>query len=103
MLGENPGDVVVDYDYLVDLAVPLFSEHSDGGRTAADAHAFFLDAINYRRLASFHNHGRAFIDFKFHWLSVAQVQQSFTSNHAFTTAASGEMANAAQREHLRTV
>src|SRR6266852_833053 len=32
VLGENAGDVVVNHDYLVNLAKPLFGKHADGGR-----------------------------------------------------------------------
>src|SRR5258706_5217983 len=103
MLGEDAGDMVVDHNHFVDLAVPLLSEHSDGGRATANAHPLFSCAVDDGCLARLDNHGRAFIDRKFHWLAIAQVQQRLTSQGAFFATASGEMANAAEREHLRTI
>ena len=100
MLGQNAGDVVVDYNHLIDFAKPLLGEHPDGGRAAAHPHAFFLRAINHRWLARLHDHCGAFINRKFHRLAIAQVQQGLTSDRTFATAAAGEMADATQREHL---
>jgi hypothetical protein len=51
MLGQNPGDVVVDHHHLVDMPEPLLREHADRGRAAADAHPFLARAVDDRRLA----------------------------------------------------
>src|SRR5258708_953409 len=74
-----------------------------GGGAAADTHAFFSHPIDDRWLPCLHNHRGAFIDSEFHRLTVAEVQQGFTSYRALAAAASGEMPDAAEREHLRTV
>ena len=42
MLGQDAGDVVVDDDDLVDMALPLLGEDADRGRAAADPHALLL-------------------------------------------------------------
>src|SRR5271155_3146905 len=103
MLRKNSGDVVIDHDYLVDFAVPLLGEHADGGRAAADAHPLFSSAVDCGRLARLDNHDCAFIDCEFHRLAVAQVQQSLAGHRPFPAAAAGQVANAAEREHPRTV
>src|SRR5205807_2275164 len=103
MFRQNAGDVIIDYDDFIDFAVPLFREHSDGGGAAAYAHPLFLDAIDNRRLACLDNHGCAFIDGEFDGLAVAQVQKRLAGHGAFAAAASGEVANSAEREHLRSI
>ncbi len=39
VLGQHAGDVVIDHDHLIHLAVPLLREDADGGAAAADPHA----------------------------------------------------------------
>ena len=72
MLGEHAGDVVIDDDHLVDLAVPLLGEHADRGRAAADPHALFRDAVDDRRLAGLHDDRGAAVDREFDRLAVAE-------------------------------
>ena len=103
MLGEDAGDVVVDHDDLVNFVEPLLGEHADRGRAAADAHAFFADAIHDRGLAGLNQDGCAAVDRKFDRLLLAKVQQGFAGDGALLTAAAGQVANAAEGKHLRTV
>src|SRR5882672_4814404 len=103
MFREDACDVVIDHDYFVNLIVPLLGEHSDGGRSAAYSHPLFSGAVDDGRLARLHNDRGTFIDREFDRLAIAQVQQRLTGHGPFAAAASGKMANSAQREHLRTV
>ena len=72
MLAENAGDVIVDHDDLVDLAVPLLGEHADRRRTAADPHPLFGDAVDDRRLAGLHHDSRAAVDRELDRLAVGR-------------------------------
>ena len=62
VLGQHAGDVVVDDDHLVDMAVPLLGEDADRRRAAADAHALLAHAVDDRRLARPHDDRRAAVD-----------------------------------------
>ena len=94
--------VIDDHDF-IHLAKPLLGEHSNGGRTTADAHPLFAHAIDDGRLSGLHDDRRAVIDLQFRRFSIAQIEQSLTRNCAFLAASAGKVANAAKREHLRTV
>ena len=103
MLAKYAGDMVVDDDHLVGMAVPLLGEHADGGRAAADPHAFFHHIVDPRRLARLQQHLRAALDLQFGRLLVAQRQHHLAGDVAFLLAAAGEMTHPAQRQHLRAV
>ena len=103
MFGEDSGDVVVDYYDFINFSVPLFGEHADGGRAAAHSHAFFLVAIDHRGQARLHDYGCAAIDRQLNGPFLAEIEKRLASDSAFLAAASGEVANPAEREHLRTV
>ncbi len=103
MLGENAGDVVVNHHHFINLAEPLFGEHANRGRAAADPHALFLCAIDRGRLACLHHHGGAVVNAEFYRLAVAQIQQRLAGRRAFLATAAGQVAHTAERQHLRTV
>ena len=48
MLAQHAGDVIVDHDHLVDMAMPLRREHADGRRATAHPHAFLDDPVHDR-------------------------------------------------------
>jgi hypothetical protein len=75
VLGEHAGDVVVDHDHLVDMAEPLLARTcrwspSRSRRACAPRHA-----VDDRRPAGLHDHGRAAVDGELDRLRVAQRQQ----------------------------
>ena len=74
MFREDPGDVIVDDDHFVNFAVPLLCEHADGGGAAADAHAFFLNAVDDGRTVGLHDDSRAVFNLQLHGFAVAQIQ-----------------------------
>ena len=103
VLAQHAGDVVVDHDHLVDMALPLRREHADGGRAAAHAHALLARAVDHRRPVGLHHHGRAVVDRKLDGLAVAERQQRLAGDDAFLLAAADQVMHAAQRQHLRAV
>src|SRR5581483_6170679 len=103
MLTEHTGDVIVDHDDLVDLAVPLLGEHADGCRAATDPHALLARAVHHGRLAGLHDHGRAAVDAELDRLAVAQIHQRIAGYAAFLLRSASQMMHAAEREHLRAV
>ena len=96
-------DMVVDHNDFVDLAFPLLGKHSDGGRTAADTHAFFAHSIDDWRPRGLHDDLSSAVDFEFGGFAVAQVEKSLARHCAFLAAAAGEMTHASEREHLGSV
>jgi hypothetical protein len=62
VLGQHPGDVVVDDDHLVDVTEPLLGEDANGGRAAAHAHAHLRPAVNDGRGAGLHDHAVSAVD-----------------------------------------
>ena len=103
MLGNHAGDVIVDHDDLIDFAVPLFGEHADRSRAAADAHAFLSLTVDDRRLARLNDHAGPAVDIQLDSLSIAQVEQRLARDPAFLLSAVSQMIDAAQRQHLRAV
>ena len=103
MLGENPGDVIVDDHDLVDLVAPLPREHADRRRAAADPHALLELAVDFRRLAGGDDHAGAAVDGQFHGLAVAEIEQGLAGDAALLLAAVRQVIDAAEREHLRAV
>ena len=87
MLGENPGDVIVDNHDLVDLVAPLPREHADRRRAAADPHALLQLAVDFGRLAGRDDHAGAAIDGQFHRLAVAEIEQGLAGDAALLLAA----------------
>ena len=103
MLGEHAGDVVVDHHHLVHPLGPRRREHADGGRAAADPHPRLDLTVHHRRLAGGDDDARAAVDGELHRLAVAQLQHRLAGDVALLLAAAGEMADAADRQHLRAV
>src|SRR5580698_7950486 len=69
----------------------------------AEPHALLKLAINDRRLAGLHDHSRAAVHDKLDSLAVAKIEQSIAGDAALFLAAVGEVIDAAEREHLRTI
>src|SRR5262245_3447568 len=95
--------MVVDDDNLVDLAAPLFGKHANCGRAAADAHSLFGHAIYDWRPAGLHHNGRAAVDLEFHRLAIGEVHQRIAGDAPLFLRTTGQMMDAAERQHLRTV
>src|ERR1700677_1051943 len=103
MLGEHAGDVIVDYHDLVDLVAPLPREHANRRGAAADPHALFQLAVDFRRLAGGDDYPGAAVDRQLDSPPVAEVEQSLAGDAPLLLAAVRQMVDAAQREHLRAV
>ena len=104
VLGQHAGDVVVDHDHLVDLAVPLLGEDADRGRAAADPHALLGLAVDDRAPG---RPGRRRVLPPSIASSTGSPPQSASSISQVTLPAflvrAGQMVDAAQRQHLRAV
>src|SRR5262249_3832795 len=103
MLSQHAGDVVVDDDDLVGMALPLLGEDADGGGAATDPHALLLGPVYDGRLARPHRESRAAVDDQVRRTLVAEGEDGLEGDDALLLAAAGEMPNAAPRQHLRTV
>src|SRR4051794_8310890 len=103
MFTENPGDVVVHDHDLVHLPLPLLGKHADGGRAAADAHTLFRHSVDHRGMTGLHYHTGASIDDEFDRFAITEVHQRIAGDATFLLRTSGEMMNAAQRQHLRAI
>src|SRR6202044_3297741 len=103
MLGQDTGDMIVDDNHFIALVPPLLGEHADRRRAAADPHALLEFATNDRRLAGLHDHARAAVNDKLDAPAVAKIEQSVAGHAALFLAAVGEVIDAAEREHLRTI
>src|SRR5690242_2588213 len=95
--------MVIDHDNLVDLAVPLLGEHANCRRATADPHSLFGHAIYDWRPAGLHYNGRAAIDLEFHRLAIGEVHQRVAGDAALLLRTTGQMMDATERQHLRTI
>ena len=103
MFGKDPRDVVVDYNDLVSLTVPLLGKDADRRRTAADTHPLLFNPVDHRRLARLHDQAGAVVDRQFDRLLVAQRLHDAAGDIAFFLGAARQMIDAAKREHLGAV
>ncbi len=103
MLGQDTGDVIVDDNHFIDLVAPLLGEHADRRRAAADPHALLELAIDDRRLAGLHDQARAAVNDKLDTFAVAKIEERIAGDAALFLAAVGEVIDAAERKHLRTI
>ena len=85
------------------MAEPLAGEYADGGRPAADPHALLGLAVDHRRLAGLDGEFRAAVDLEIQRLLVAKGEHRLAGDHTLLLAAAGQMADAAECEHLRAV
>ena len=95
--------MVVDDDHLVGMAEPLLREDADGRRAAADAHPLLVPAADDRRLAGLEGQLLAAVDGEVDRVAVRQAQHHIAGDDALLLRAAGEMADAAEREHLGAV
>ena len=104
VFGQHSGDVIVDDDDFIHLAEPLLRKHADRGRSAADTHAFFLHAVDDRRLVGLHDRW-----WRRRRSSARQLCRCRDSagcrRYAVPSlaAAAGQVTHAAERQHLRSV
>ncbi len=103
VLGQHAGDVIVDDDHLVDVALPLRREDADRRRAAADAHALFRRAVDDRRLVGLHDDRRAAVDLQLDRLALHSASIVSQVTTAFLLGAAGQVVHAAERQHLRAV
>ena len=103
VLGEHAGDVVVDDDHLVGQPLPLRRKDADCGAAAPDPHPRLRLAVDDRRPAGLHYHLRAAVDRERHRLAVGEGEQRRAGDYALPLAAAGEVAHAAEAEHLAAV
>ena len=103
MLGEHAGDLVVHHDHLIGVAVPLAGEHAHGSRAAAGPHALLVLAVQHRRGTRLDHQLRATVHSERRRLAVAEVEQGAAGHRALALRAAGEVAHAAEGEHLGAV
>ena len=103
MLGEHPGDVVVDHHHLVDVLVPLLREHADRRGSAPHAHPLLDDPVDDRRLARLQHELGPLVDRELRRLAAAEREQRLHRHQPSRFDAAGEVVHAAEREHLRPV
>ncbi len=103
VLGQDAGDVVVQDDHLVDLALPLLGEDADRGRAAADPHALLGLAVDDRGLAGLDDDRAAVVDRQLDRIAAAEREQHLAGDVAGLLGGAGQVVDAAQGQHLRAV
>ena len=103
VLGQHARDVVVDHDHLVGVPRPLLGEDADRGRAAADPHALLLHAVHDRCSTRLQRDRSTAVDRDLDRRAVAELQQRLAGDVALALGAAGQMAHAAEREHLGAV
>ena len=103
MFGNDARYVIVHDDHFVDEPIPLRGEHADGRGPATDPHAVLHGPVDDGRPAGFDGDRRTIVDYQFHRFLVAEVHQRLAGGAPFLLGAAGQVMDAAQGEHLRTV
>ncbi len=103
VLGQHARDVVVDHDHLVGVPRPLLRKDADRGRAAADPHALLLHAVHDRCSTRLQRDRSTAVDRDLDRRAVAELQQRLAGDVALALGAAGQVAHAAEREHLRAV